>query len=92
VATSLGSSAVPGAAWPGAGWPGVPLSTAAVTAWTFSGPEQLFYPSYIDLQAGHTLVATPGGGPYQILQAGAGDPVQDADSPVPPPDGFWSPA
>jgi hypothetical protein len=59
--------------------------------WLFTGPETLVYPSYIDTQAGHTLVAVPLNA-YQMEPAGLGVPVIDADNPVPPPDGLWQAA
>jgi hypothetical protein len=54
----------------------------------FIGDEVLIYPDYIDVQAGHTLVATPLS-IYQMEPAGLGDPTIDADNPVPPPDSNW---
>jgi hypothetical protein len=62
--------------------------TGSGSGWLFTGPETLVYPGYIDLGAQHTLVAVPGG-TYQIIPAGQGDPVIDANNPVPPADGLW---
>jgi hypothetical protein len=69
------------------GGAGTPAGSSG--SWRFAGPETLIYPSYIDTLAGHTLTAVPGEG-YRIQPAGLGDPVCDADNPVPPPDGKWT--
>lgn len=84
MATSLGNSAVPGATWPGAGWPGQPLGAVVITGYLFGGPETLVYPSYIDVNAQHTLVAEPSG--TYLMSS----PSPALDQSIPPADGFWT--
>ena len=81
-----GNYAVPGAMWPGSVWPGEPLATA-VSLFAYEGTEQLTYIAYIDVTAGHTLLATPGG-IYAMQPAGLGF---DYGWPSVPDDGLWSP-
>lgn len=82
--TYPGIYAVPGAMWPGAIWPGDSVTSTPVTVEVFLGTEILIYPQYLDVVAGHTLVASPGGS-YQI-QVASGYPGVTA---VPPGDGRW---
>ena len=78
------AAAVPGAAWPGFILPGQVLTGSAPSGYVFNGPETLVYVDYTDLDAGHTLVASPGGR-YRIY---APSPV--LEQAVPPADGLWS--
>lgn len=52
-------------------------------SYLFSGPETLVYPSYIDVNAQHTLVAQPQT-VYEI------EPPPGTNQPAVPPDGFWT--
>jgi hypothetical protein len=82
-----GNAAIPGASVPGAMQPGSITGGTVPSGYLYGGTEQLTYIDYIDTTAGHTLVATPGGGPYQIAPAGQGFNYGFA---VPPPDGLWT--
>jgi hypothetical protein len=83
VSTYPGFYAIPGAMFPGAIWPGDTLSAVA-GEFIFTGTETLTYSQYLDVQAGHTLVAQPGG-EYEIEPA-SGYPYP---LPEPPGDGRW---
>jgi hypothetical protein len=61
VAAYPGNYAAPGSMQPGSIWPGDPLSAASDTYAVFTGNETLTYLQYLDVQAGRTLVAVPGG-------------------------------
>ena len=65
-----GNYAVPGNMWPGSIWPAEPLAVSLAT-FQYGGTEQLTYINYIDVQAQHTLLATPGG-TYAMEPAGLG--------------------
>lgn len=81
-----GPYAVPGSIQPGSAWPGDTLS-AGTDVWAiFTGGVPLTYSQYLDVQAGHTLVAQPGG-EYDI-EAASGYPYA---LPEPPADGRWIP-
>lgn len=54
-----------------------------VTEATFSGPEALVYPTYIDAIAGSTLVAQPGQ-QYEV------EPPPGTGQPAVPDDGNWT--
>jgi hypothetical protein len=83
VASYPGDFAVPGNAWPGTIMLGQPLDVS-LALYKFNGPVTLVYPDYIDAQAGHTLVASPGG-IYDILIPGPG-----LGAPAVPNDGLWA--
>ena len=76
---------VPGAMWPGSAWPGEPLD-AALSLFAYGGTETLTYIAYIDVTAGHTLLAVPGG-TYAMQPAGLGF---DYRLPSVPEDGLWT--
>lgn len=82
------AAAVPGVMLPGFALPGQVLTgSAPPSGYVYGGTEELTYIDYINVSAGHTLVATPGAGRYQIAPAGQGF---DYGFTVPPPDGLWS--
>jgi hypothetical protein len=83
VASYPNDCAVAGNAWPGMIWLGQPLA-AGLALYQFNGPETLVYPDYIDVQAGHTLVAVPGQ-VYGILP-----PAAPLGLPCAPSDGLWT--
>ena len=72
--------------FPGSGWPGDPLGGGPDEYAIFIGNVPLTYPQYLDAQAGHTLVAQPGGEYDVELASGYPGPR----GPVPG-DGRWIP-
>ena len=89
MSTIPGCYDIPAIVWSGAMWPGKPWLAVTAAEYTMSGTFETFtYIAYIDVQAGHTLLARPGG-TYQIAPAGQG---YDYGSTVPPPDGLWAAA
>lgn len=80
-----GNYAVPGAMWPGSVWPAEPMPHGDLRT-AYGGTETLTYICYIDVQAQHTLLASPGG-TYDIAPAGQGF---DYGLPSVPGDGLWT--
>ena len=70
---------------PGSAWPGNTLSGGSSDQFAiFTGTETFTYPQYLDVRTQKTLVATPGGGEYDIAVASGYPGV----GPVPD-DGRW---